>query len=916
MGIPLIKNIKKNINNFGKNIIGGLTAIAETTDKTLSAPNAQIDALSQKPTVSQLLFYRYAEEVKTEDGAKRTIYTMDDGRKGFIIEVQPPTFLGEENERDMFQFFNSLIVPDIVVHINTFASRNIDNVLRAYENIHSLKDINVKRRDILQELIKYRIEAMRNWVNEPMGKNGVKLRNFVNTISVLFSPETDIDDILDTYINTENILVNYNPVDFEPKNLIAIVSEYLRPDELITDKFNDIHQRMNFQMSKGSKIKLDKKNGNFKVGDKWHGVTLTTDRFPRELSAFEFQSAFFDPFGADYKMALPCPFVCSLVISFDDIKETTKKVLDKAKWNIGQIKRVTEEREKKDPIIKDKREENENISNYIQKRNEYPLKAQWTLTVFDKSENELKKNCRLIKKKFEEISEDGEGWILKEESFSPVSYQSFLMGLPLQYSKLVNDNLKRFVIVFKSNNAAIAPLVNGNSGMGMPVMLFPDRTGQIIPIDFFASKKNYNVIIIGPSGSGKSFLMNTITVDNFTRGALIRTIDIGDSYKGVTNAFGGKFVEATEDNPICLNFFTKIATEIVEIGGEKVEQVHGDELTTIVPLIGRMMGLNLRSSHSENADEFANAGLKALVSLLEEAIQVSYQRQQRYAGLQTIWEYLIELKNSLEESGNEELVKWLSLVTVGLHDYVERTTEGGKTFRGKNYNFFNGVNNLEFDNDLFTFEMEKLTKKGDDIVEIVSMAVLHQMANEAYFVKNRKKQYGLDETARLLQRVIFADFVDDFSRRIRKYGGVFILITQYMADFFFNKSTETLFTGTSFKFFLEQEDESVEDASDTGKLTLNDGLIALMKSVKAKTPYYNEVMFKYSNRHMVLLNKVDNFSYWLFTTNDDDKTYINDVQKHYNLEDGEAQWVIGFNKNGLSIEEALEKVVSRRKIGM
>jgi conjugal transfer ATP-binding protein TraC len=817
----------------------------------------------------------------------------------------------------MFQFFKSLdIVPNLVVHINTFASRNVESDIREYEAIHNLEGVNINRRDMLKDLYTYRANAMREWVEKPMGKSGVRLRKFTNTISVLFPEDTNLETIIDIYINTETILGNYRARDFTPDKLITTISEYLNPEDLKYEDFEDIHQQMNYQMTTGANVKLSETDGKFYLGKEkeWCAVTLTTEKFPKTISAFEFQSAFFDPFGHDFKMALPCPFVCSLVISFEDIEKTKRQTLAVANHNISQLNRLPDELEKQKPILADKKEENENISYYIQKMNEYPLKAQWSLTVYDRDVNDLKRNCTLIKKKFKDMSHDNSGgWILKEESYSPVSYQSFLMGLPLQYSKLVNNNLKRFKILFNSNNAQMAPLLSGNKGFGNKVIFLPERTGQGLSIDFFESKKNQNIIIIGPSGSGKSFLMNEIFISYLGVYTLIRLIDIGDSYKDATKRLGGQFVEADDEKPLCLNFFTNICTEIIEDeNGNKMEVVHADELTTIVPIIGYMLKMNLRSSFSKNSISSDDLSRKAMVTILEKAIQVAFERQKRAAGMQTIWEYLKEEREQFELEGTDGIVQLLDMAIIGLQDYVEYTDSKGRKFKGKNWNFFNGVNNLTFDSDLFTFEMEKLTKKGDDIVEIVSMTVLHQIANEAFFKKGVKKLVAIDESAIFLKREMYVDFMDDFSRRIRKYSGMFILLTQYISDFFKTDNAKSLFEGASWKIFLEQEEESIDDATDSGKLSLNDGQIALMKSVKSKAPHYNEFMLRYGGSTVVVLNKVDPFSYWLYTTKGTDKDKILDMEKNYNLYEGEGAWMMGLIATGKSAEEAYSDILKKR----
>jgi conjugal transfer ATP-binding protein TraC len=490
------------------------------------------------------------------------------------------------------------------------------------------------------------------------------------------------------------------------------------------------------------------------------------------------------------------------------------------------------------------------------------------------------------------------------------------MGLPLQYSEIIRNNLQRFKVLFKSNNAQISPLLSGSKSFGEPVMIFPDRTGNLVGFDIFASSKNYNVIIVGPPGSGKSVLMNKISQSYLGTSALIRLVDIGDSYRDFTYRLGGKFIEADDEDKLCLNFFTKIITKRIydDILEQDVIKVHGHELTTIVPIIGRMLKTDLRSSFSESDSVDDSLDKKMMVTILEEAIQEAYDRQKSAAGMQTIWEVLQDYRAHYENAEKSDIVMLLDGMIIGLHDYVIRDLGNGKTSVGKNFNFFNGVNNLDFEKDLFTFEMEKLTKKGEDILEIVSMSVLHQIANEAYFIKGKRKIVGMDETARLLANPLFVNYIDDFSRRIRKYDGALVLLTQYVKDFNKNDAAKTLFEGASLKMFPEQSSEAIQDAVDSGMLGLSDGATELMKSTKAKTPFYNEVCIKIDDSLLVVLNKLDVLNYWLFTTNPKDKAKILNYERKYNLEESEGAWMCGLLQKGLNEEDAYKEVLNKRKV--
>jgi len=903
---------------FSKNFLTSMISIKEVSDKTSGAPEEQINALSQQSTVSQLMFYKYAEELTLANGEIKTLYTMNDGSKGIILEVTPPVFLGDDNERDMHNFFNSFYTDNsanAIVHINTYASRNIDNYIDAFKEVHNVDEsVIVKRRDILKELIEKRADSYKNWSSNSIGRNGARIRNFVNTISILFPSQTPEEEIMDVYVNVENILVNYNARDMKPDKLIATISEFVKPEDLISETFVDEHQVMNAQMCTGARIKLHENNGTFKLGESWTAATLTTEKFPKRLSIFEFQSAFFDPFGKDFKMPIASPFMCSLVIDFSDAEKNAKKTSKKAQHNIGQIHFAPDKLEKQRPNIKHKREENENIVRYIEEFNEYPLNAMWSLTILDNNETSLKSSISLIKKKFKEISQEGNGWILKEESYSPIAFQTFLMSHPLQYSKIVRDNLKRFRVLFKSNNSQIAPLISGNKGFGAPNLMMPDRTGQVMAVDFFESTKNYNVIIIGPPGSGKSFFVNEIGLMSVAASQAVRLVDIGSSYKKIIKSVGGQFIQFEEGRRLCLNFFTNIATKKVRLDDDSDklhEIVHEEELTTIVPIIGNMLKMDLKSSHSEASLSEDDLKRKAIVTLIEEAIQVAFDRQQYAAGMQTVWDYLVELKDKYKNDDQELIYKTLELIIVGLHDYVKRDEGEGKIHIGKNFDYFNGVNNLEFESDYFCFEMEELMKKGEDLLEIVSMVVLHQMANEAFFRQDKRKVIGVDEAAILLKKPMFVSFLEELSRRLRKYGGLLMIITQYIKDFFLNSSAEVMFEGASFKIFLPQEPESIDEAADTGKLTMNAGQIALMKSV-APRDGYNEFLIKYGSSYTVGLLKVDSLSYWLYTTKPSDKEQILNMENTYGLLIGEGAWMMSLTSDGMSEEDALEHVLTRR----
>ena len=62
-------------------------------------------------------------------------------------------------------------------------------------------------------------------------------------------------------------------------------------------------------------------------------------------------------------------------------------------------------------------------------------------------------------------------------------------------------------------------------------------------------------LIIGPSGSGKSFFTNHMMRQNFEQGAHVLLVDTGNSYKGLCTLMGGVYFTYEENDPISFNPF-------------------------------------------------------------------------------------------------------------------------------------------------------------------------------------------------------------------------------------------------------------------------------------------------------------------------------------------------------------------------
>lgn len=90
---------------------------------------------------------------------------------------------------------------------------------------------------------------------------------------------------------------------------------------------------------------------------------------------------------------------------------------------------------------------------------------------------------------------------------------------------------------------------------------YTDRQGVPIAIDITGKEgknkltDNSNFFCLGPSGSGKSFHMNSVVRQLHEQGTDVVMVDTGNSYEGLCEYFGGKYISYTEERPITMNPF-------------------------------------------------------------------------------------------------------------------------------------------------------------------------------------------------------------------------------------------------------------------------------------------------------------------------------------------------------------------------
>lgn len=104
---------------------------------------------------------------------------------------------------------------------------------------------------------------------------------------------------------------------------------------------------------------------------------------------------------------------------------------------------------------------------------------------------------------------------------------------------------------------------------------YTDRQGLPVCIDITGKEgsvkmtDNANFFCIGPSGSGKSFHMNSVVRQLLEQGTDVVMVDTGDSYEGINDYFGGTYISYSKEHPISMNPFKITDVEYRQNFGEK-----------------------------------------------------------------------------------------------------------------------------------------------------------------------------------------------------------------------------------------------------------------------------------------------------------------------------------------------------------
>lgn len=296
---------------------------------------------------------------------------------------------------------------------------------------------------------------------------------------------------------------------------------------------------------------------------------------------------------------------------------------------------------------------------------------------------------------------------------------------------------------------------------------------------------NRNKFILGPSGSGKSYLTNHLVRQYWEQGSHILLVDTGNSYQGLcslihakTKGRDGVYFTYTEEAPIAFNPF------YVEDGVYDVEK--RESLKTLL--------LTLWKRESEEPTRSEEVALSNAVNLYlsklraDRSIVPSFDTF--YEFVETDYRRLLEQKRVREK--DFDLANFLNV----LEPY----------YKGGEYDYLlNSDKQLDLlDKRFIVFELDNISSNRT-LLPVVTLIIMETFISKMRRLKGVRKMILIEECWKALTSANMSAYIKYLYKTVRKYFGEAVVVTQEVDDIISSPIVkESIINNADCKILLDQ----------------------------------------------------------------------------------------------------------------
>ena len=367
---------------------------------------------------------------------------------------------------------------------------------------------------------------------------------------------------------------------------------------------------------------------------------------------------------------------------------------------------------------------------------------------------------------------------------------------------------------------------------------FNKQTGLPILYDNFSSKlTNYNMVIFGKSGAGKSVTIKTLTARSAVlMGIESLALDAEGEYTVVAEALGGVNVTLSPNSKTVINLF--------DIEPENVkDEITGKERTVlsvenkVEDVTNSLLTMARGSTRSQEVNELTKQIISEAVAEEYAALGITnnveslYTRDEHggpidisnnYLGrtkkeMPTIGSWFKRIQRKAEENENPDYRFHYSYLVKVMKQYV-------REYQGQ-MAYFDGQSTFELLDGLPFINID-ISQLEERFARPLAQQVMLSWVWEKYVKKNSedkskasKKRVLVDEAWMLLPYPEAVDFLNTMARRARKRNVSLAVISQKLQDFYEKQEVQAVLTSSETKLFLAQDKSEIQYLKEVFKLS-------------------------------------------------------------------------------------------------
>lgn len=427
------------------------------------------------------------------------------------------------------------------------------------------------------------------------------------------------------------------------------------------------------------------------------------------------------------------------------------------------------------------------------------------------------------------------------------TFDSYLECIPSFRGK----NIKRHTVM-TSSAIHFLPLFRPAKGDARPLVTFQTRNASLYGIDPVDKKlANYNWLVSGTSGAGKSFFVNSLLAQSSSINPSIFIVDIGGSYNKITQFLGGKVMSLEPGQGFELSpFFLSPSDDIKE---ERIRRQHILQIFLEMTRVdGQLPEIEVRHLLSKLLDPMLD--MKALP---ERPISALMER--------------------LAERTEPE-AKRLSILLQGW---------AGNSFGAQ---FLDNNRRMTNEDRILTFDLKGLTE-FEDLARVVQLILCASLW--ARVRRKTEKCFSwivLDEVAFSLLKTQPL-FVDELVSTLRKYYAGAIVVVQDLEKVTSNLAGSSILQNTQSKAILQQRGDTRNFAEALALSRLD---VAAIDSLQRKRGEFSDVFLIRDQERSVIRHVPSALEYWLSTSAPDDNVEMKQALREGDAEGSYAARVLKF----------------------